>query len=343
MLDHYVHSAYGMDRVLGPHRDPITPALGDHACGVTPEQPADIAGAMAWFATERPILLAAVRHACDTGQDAKAWQLAWALTTYLSRRGPWHDLHEAWRTALHAAERLDDSAMRAGAHRELAHTHTESGRYEDARLEHKRALDLYTEVGDHAGRAETHRRLATVCEREGRLEQSLEHTRQSLTLYQKAAHRSGEASAMNGLGWFHALLGDHAQALAHCEDALAMLSGLGDRQGEADTWDSLGYIHGQRGDHDEAIACYRRALDLYRSLGDRFHEAATLVRLGETYQAGARCVWQESLDTLTDLEHWMADAVRRRLAHLSDEAETQAWLPRPTEPVATAGNAARSM
>ncbi|WP_406387626.1 BTAD domain-containing putative transcriptional regulator [Streptomyces sp. NBC_00887] len=90
VLDHYAHTAYAADRLLLPHRDPIP--LAPPAHGALPEELTTHDRAMEWFTNEHPVLTATVDHSVRTGQDARAWQTAWALTTYLARRGRWADI-----------------------------------------------------------------------------------------------------------------------------------------------------------------------------------------------------------------------------------------------------------
>jgi hypothetical protein len=90
-LDHYLHSAYEADRLLFPARDPIEVPLMPPAEGSRPEGFTGSPAAMTWFGTEHPVLLAVARLAAGTGQDARAWQLAWVVDTFLYRRGHWHD------------------------------------------------------------------------------------------------------------------------------------------------------------------------------------------------------------------------------------------------------------
>src|SRR5262249_54188683 len=99
MLDHYLHTAHTAERLLHPQRDPIPLALTPLQPGVTPEQPADHEQAMTWLTAEHPVLLDALVRAAEAGFDTQTWQLAWTLTTFLARRGHWHDLTTTWQTA----------------------------------------------------------------------------------------------------------------------------------------------------------------------------------------------------------------------------------------------------
>jgi tetratricopeptide (TPR) repeat protein len=319
MLDHYLHTAHTADRLLYPHRDPITltPARPD----VIPEPPANHRQAVAWFTAEHAVLLSTVDHAAATGFDTHTWQLAWTLYDFLDRRGHWHDRVATGRAAVAAARRLTDPPAQAGAHRHLAHAYIRLGRLDDAHAQLRHALDLPDQADDPAGQAHTHITLSIVLERQGRNSEALDHDRQALDLYRATGHRAGEARALNAVGWDHAILGDHQQALTYCQQALTLLHTLGDRDGQAGTWDSLGYAHHQLGHHDQAITCYQHALNLYRDLGDRYEQAATLVRLGNNHHTAgdldaARDAWQQALTILDQLDHPDADQVRVKLHDL---------------------------
>jgi DNA-binding SARP family transcriptional activator/tetratricopeptide (TPR) repeat protein len=325
LLDHYTHTAHAAARLLNPALDPIPLALTPPGTGTTSEHLTGHQQAMAWLTAEHPVLLATLQLAADTGHHTHAWQLAWALDTFLLRRGHWHDRAAAWQTALAAADHLRDPAAQARTHRGLARAHTMLGRYRDAHTHLKHALNLQAQAGDRVGQAHTHHHLAYLWDRQGRPDQAIHHGRQALALFRAAGHHAGQAQALNQVGWSHALQGDHAQALTHCQQALTLFQQLGDREGQAATWDSLGYAHDHLGHHTQAADCYQHALTLFRDLGDRYEEATTLTNLGDAQHAAgnphaARTTWRHALDILTDLDHPDADAVRAKLRELTRRA-----------------------
>jgi DNA-binding SARP family transcriptional activator/Tfp pilus assembly protein PilF len=320
-LDHYTHTAHAAARRMDPLRDPMAVPLTPPAAGTGPEQLADRATAQAWLTDEHLVLIAVLRLAADAGRDAHTWQLAWALDTFLWRRGHRQEHATAWRAATRAADRLGDPTAQAHAHRRLAHAYTLQGRYVDAHTAYRDALDLCDAAGDPIGRGRIHLELCLLWERQEHLDQALDQAEQALAVFTTAGHPQGQARALNAVGWYQTVLGDHVRALAACTRALALFQQVGDRNGEADTWDSIGYAHHHLADHTRAVHCYQRALDLYREVGDRYHEAAVLTHFGDTYQAAgnpeaARIAWQQALDLLTDLDRHAADAVRGKLRDL---------------------------
>jgi tetratricopeptide (TPR) repeat protein len=320
LLDHYTHTAHTADRLLDPARDPIPVPLTIPAPGTAAEQLADHQHALDWLTAEHPVLLGALRLAVAAEADTYTWQLAWALDTFLNRRGHWHDEAGAWRAAVTAAGHLTNPAA-ALAHRNLALAAIELGRYSEASTHLHRALDLDTHANDPAGQAHAHHALGLMWERQDRPDKALGHAEQAFTLYQAAGHFRGQADALNAIGWCHGLLGEHTQALTRCELALTLHQRSGNCDGQAHTWDSLGYAHHHLAQYTQAADCYSRALTLFRELGDRHMEAETLSRLGDTQRAAgelaaARATWSCALRILTDLEHPGTDAIRDKLRDL---------------------------
>lgn len=317
LLDHYLHSAHGADRLLQPSRDQLT--LEPTREGVIPERMTDSPAALAWFAAEHTVLLAMVDAATAAGLDRAAIQLARTLRTFLDRQGHWPALVAVQETALTAARRLADPAAQAVAHRAIARAHTRTGRHGEARRHLGSALDLYRGGDDLVGQGLTHLNLALLGERLGEHRTALEHARTAYDLYQAIGDRREQGHALNVVGWQSALLGDHRAALVSCRRALALLQEFDDRTGQANTWDSLGYAHHHLGDHAEAVRCYGRALGLFRDLGDRHAEALVLNHLGEIHQSAgdvdaARVAWRAAVRILDSLQHPDAEPIRTRLA-----------------------------
>ncbi|MFL6143534.1 MAG: AfsR/SARP family transcriptional regulator [Labedaea sp.] len=320
LLDHYLHSAHAADQHFNPIRDPID--LPGPATDTAPETFTDYTQALAWYDSERLVLLSLVGTAAQHGFDRHAWQLPWTLTTFLDRRSHWHNLAAIAETALAAARRLSSDTGQARAHGLLGRAHAWLGAPELAHQHFHEALRLFGETGDMANLALTHRAVAWVCETQERYAQALEHAEQALNLYRASNRRDGIARALNSVGWYHTLLGQPEQALTFCQEALALHKELNDPDGAAHTWDSIGYAHHRLGQHDQASTAYLHAIRLFATLGDRYYQAAVLVRLGDTqnttgnHPAAAAC-WQQALDILTELHHPDAVTVHTKLVELA--------------------------
>jgi len=321
LLDHYLHTAARAAHLLDPAKEPVT--LAPPRPGATPSQPAGHEQARAWFEAEHQVLLAAVALAAGSGFDSHAWQLPWAMTSFLYARGHWQEWAATQRTALAAATRLGDTAAQALSGRLLANACTSLGDLDQARGYYTSSLTLYQQLGNHLGEAKVQHGLGALAEHQGRYPDELGHAKQALRLYQAIGDKAGEAEALNAVGWCHGLLGDYQQARAFCRQALTLSAEIGHRWTEGLAWDSLGYAEHHLGNLAEAVACYQRALSLYRETGDRYYEADTLTHLGDTYHsagepAQAREAWQQALAILEDLQHPDASKVRAKLTSTND-------------------------
>jgi tetratricopeptide (TPR) repeat protein len=325
VLDHYLHTAHAAACLLNPSREPVT--LSPLQPGVTPEHLADYRQALAWFEAEHHVLISAITLAARTGYDICAWQLPWALADYLDWRGQWHESAAIKRTALAAATRLGDTAVRAETCRQLANAYAKLADYDQARGHLTECLALFEHLGDRSGEARVYQALGWVAGRQGRYAEALGYDQQALDVFQATTDRAGQATALNSVGWYHILLGDAQRARAFCQQAIALYRETGDLAGQAHAWDSLGYAEYKLGRLDHAAACYQHALSTFRDLGDRFYEADTVARLGDAREAaadlaGARDAWQQALNILHDLQHPNAAPLRAKLKQLGQARQS---------------------
>ena len=317
VLDHYLHSAAHGAFTVTSTFEPVT--LIPPRSGTIPERPVGPRSALAWFDAEHQVLLAAAGLAAESGFGTHAWQLPWAMTPFLRKRGHWQEWAAIQRTALAAATRLGDMTGQAVARRLLATAYDDLGDFEQALDHYLTSLELYRRLGDCCGEARTLAGLGVLAARQGRHRDALDYDEQSLRLYRTAGDKAGEAVTLYGIGWDHGLLGDFEQARAFCRQALVLNTKVGNRDVDAAIWDSLGYAEHHLGNITEAAACYERALGIIREFGDRWREAVTLTHLGDVRHAGsdhprAREAWQQALAILDDLDHPDAGKIRAKLA-----------------------------
>jgi DNA-binding SARP family transcriptional activator/Tfp pilus assembly protein PilF len=317
VFDHYLHTARAADRLLYPYRvqaavDPPDPAVTTAGLN-EPER------ALSWFATEHPVLLAAIDQAAETGFHAHAAQLAWTATAFLNYQGHWHDWAACLRAALEACRKLDDRDGQALANRLLNVAYQQQDQLDEAETHAREALRLYSSLGDDAGQARVHLDLGLVAERRGDFQQAFDAGRRALELYRSADDLVGEADALTAVGRYYSLLGDQEQALTCGYRSLELYEEAGASPSfQADAWHNLGYAHQQLGQHPEASRCYTRALDLWQDFGDRFEVATLLARLGDTHAAigdhdAARAAWVQAQAIFADLGRPEAEELTQRL------------------------------
>ena len=318
-LDYYLHTAHAAARLLKPERDPIE--LTEPLPGTAAGSLATIEAAWEWFTAEHRVLLACVERSAAVGLDGHAWRLAWAMKTYLFRRGHWHEQVAIERIAADAAGRAGDLAGLGGARFSLAEACVRLGRLDDAESHYRQAVTAYSASGDPSGEADTYLGLAELAEQQHRFADALRYAQQALDMFRRADDPSGVGLALNSVGWFHTQLGEHHEAVESCRQALALLQELGSREGEAGTWHSLGCAHRALDDDRQAAICFQHALDLFSELGNRYDQADTLANLGDIHHAAddpgaAHKAWQQALDILEQLNHPDADRVRAKLDEL---------------------------
>ena len=316
ILDHYLRTARAADALIDPHR--VAEALPPPPAGVVPEPIADHARAVAWFSAEHAVLLTAVVQAAAAGRQRHTVQLAWALMTFLDRRGYWHDLDVTQRLALDVADGLGDAAAGVQARRALARAYGRTGHYDEALRHLREALAMAADLGNRAGEASTHLNLAWVLELKGEYAAALGHAERALELQAVSGRQARHANALNTVGWLLVRVGEDERAVDHCREALRLFEEIGDRYGQGATWDSLGFALHRLGRLDDAATAYTRAADLLHALGYRFNEATARRQLGEVHvEAGrpaeAHAAWWAAVALFDELGHPDAEEVRSRL------------------------------
>ena len=327
MLDHYLHTAMAASQRFSPFRSPLR--LAAPQPGVLPAEMADKDQAMAWFDAEAPVLLALIEYAGANGFDTHAWQIPWTLGPFFHRRGRWRSYAATQRTAMAAAQRLDDTLALAHAHHLTGHAQLQINDYSSAEPNFRRALDLFRELGDRGNEAVVLNGLGGMLEKQERYEEALAVALDALRMLKAAGHWWTQATLENGVGWLYAHLGQYDNALSHCQRALSLHRESGHRGGAADTLDSLGYIYLHLGDLAQAEAHYLQAIDAYREIGAPFGEGNSLAGLGDVLLRGgdpdaARALYLQAAAILDALPHPLADVIRGKLNDLEQDLDGEA-------------------
>jgi DNA-binding SARP family transcriptional activator/Tfp pilus assembly protein PilF len=312
LTDFYLHTAYRGERLLDPHREPITLEPPEAGCVSVPLT--DPAEALAWFDAEHGCLLAAQQLASMQGWHARVWQLSWTLTTFHYRRGHRHDHLTAGRAGLAAAQHLGDPVIRAAAHQFVGHALARLGQHATAIDHFQQVLTLAEETGDRACQAHAHHALGWAWDQQGEPSTALIHATEATDLYQTLDTPIRLARALNATGWLYARTGRLEDARKYCDRALTLNRQHHDRQGEASTLDSLGYVAHHAGQPARALNYYHGALNIYREIGDTHSQASTLDRLAMAlaalgHLAQAEHTWRQALD-LYNSQHRIDDIER---------------------------------
>jgi DNA-binding SARP family transcriptional activator len=300
--------------------DPFfAPAAPDPAPEPAVSGPVTTGEALAWFTAERASLLGAVSLAASSGLAGHAWRLAWALSTFLLRRGLWNDQATACQAALEAVRRGGDTAGEAHCLVLLGLGYARSGRHPEAVPLLNDGLRLLAGIDGH-GRTlvMAYSSLTWIAELEERYGDMLTHAERALELSWASGDRSMEIMSLGDVGYCHAKIGNYSQAIRYCGQALARSRAAGERAWESASWDSLGYVYHKLGDHRRSVTCYERSLGLAREVADRFNEAGILDRLGDVHasagdQDAARWAWMQSLRTFDAIDHPEGDRVRAKV------------------------------
>lgn len=325
LLDHYTHTAYQADLLLNPARAPIPLPLDAPAAGALPEPLPTWKSALSWLRGERDTLLAAVRQAQRAGLHTQAWQLSWALDTFLNDQQRWDDEGAAWAVALDAAAALPDGPALAYAYSFLAVADARRQRFTPAEEHMRQALDLVRAAGDRAGEGECLFILSYLRWLAGDQEEARARAEESLELFRAVDDPMWAGKASLAVGWYLSQCGAADRARSYYIEAVALQERAGDDPNLAVTHDGAGWLCQQLGDHAGAVRHYDEGLRLARRLGNPALEAQILGHLGDLHEAlhdleAAAVRWRQAYGILADLGHPQEAELSRKLAMIAPEA-----------------------
>lgn len=323
VLDHYLQSAFAAAGRLRPRRTSVVPP--EPLPGVVPVEVTDREQAVSWFEAEAGVLLALTGFAQAQGFDEHAWLIPYAMAAFLLNAGRHQEWVAAQRTALVAAERLEDPRARAHSHYFLGYALSLTGDNASAVPNVRQSLELFRELGEHGHEAMALNGLAAMMEEGGQYQEGLETALEGLRMVKAAGSWWLQGTLENTVGLLYGRLGEYELALTHAQRAMALHRDAGHQAAVGEAIRTMAEIYRQRGDLTRSRAAYDQAIGVFREAGDRFDEARALAGLGDTLAAAgdepeAAGAWGAAAVILDGLGHPLADEIRAKLATLGDHA-----------------------
>ncbi len=244
------------------------------------------ATALDWLFTEADCLIACARQCTGQITRGRAADLLMA-TLDLAESGAKSPQYEAAaQTISEAAHAAADSRTEARARSALGHLYSFTGRFDQAVLELRRALELLGRDPLVACRAPN--RLGIISMGEGHHEDAERLMYQALDAFRADANEPGEASALSNLARLHLNTGRTQAGVELAEQALSIYRRLGAPLRLANGMYVLGIALTRTGRTNEALTLLNQALELFRKARQSLWEGMTHLRLAEALLAANR-------------------------------------------------------
>ncbi|MBB4947403.1 tetratricopeptide (TPR) repeat protein [Kitasatospora gansuensis] len=240
--------------------------------------------AILWLDTEQTNLIAGVQLADGLQLLTIARSLADALTTHLSLRRRYDDLHTTSRIELAAARALGNRAFEAEALLDCGRALKGLDRRDAAQADYQQALAINREIGNQRGMASSLSLLGVVLHEAGNV------------VAAHSAHLQAVAvvtalGSIDELAWVWGNHGLTLVSMGRCEEAtaamqrdLAACRTLGDRMGEAMNLNNLGSALRALSEFDRAAEAGQQAVQIFQALTEHYREGQALGELADTAQ-----------------------------------------------------------
>lgn len=210
------------------------------------------------------------------GDDSRAQALE-ALGLIAYSRGAFEEAESSFTSILNSlSSTLSSPAMTARLLDRLGLVLRETGRYDESRELHSRALAMWRDAGELAGVALALGNLGVVARELGQLLEARQFLSESLAAREQAGDLLGVASALGNLGALAAMQGRFDEAAALHERCLSIRRSLNDSWGIAAALNNLGAVARVQGNLALARERHAEAFALVQKLEDQLGLCETL-------------------------------------------------------------------
>lgn len=203
--------------------------------------------------------------------------LIWRAT-FLEKQGRHQEAIEQARIA--ELQAGDNEAMRAAVYSLLGKLLPHEGRFEEAVIYQKRAIDYYRTTGELERLAQSLRRMSIICWRATDYKQALYYCEQAIPWHRALGDKGGLAQLYSSLGGIYWEQGEVTQALAGIEQARELYEAVEDNVGLATVSGNLSILYAHLGQYESALAASQQAVEISQEIGDRYGLAMDLSNQG---------------------------------------------------------------
>jgi tetratricopeptide (TPR) repeat protein len=286
LFDMYLHTADTATTFAYPTSVPVL----DHLAGAGERalRLPDFSQAKSWLDSERPNLVAAMRHAAEHGPTELTWRLAAVLTPYFyggMYRSDWLEVAEL---GLQVAQKDGNRTAEAAMMHVLHRVHFAFGDYDMALDYGLRGRSLMPLAENPGTEAEICKQFGHTYWLLGRLAESLDNFTRGRDLYRRIGNRVCELVCINGMALSYLDWGRLGAVLEHTSEVLVFHREVGARLCEAAALHIRALALTELGRFHEAIDDGVKALAMYHETGFRYNEASVLSCVAGAYRDTGR-------------------------------------------------------
>jgi signal transduction histidine kinase len=170
----------------------------------------------------------------------------------------------------------------------IANLKKKTGRYADAKVYTKRAINIWRSLGDTTSLeylAGAINNLGNIYRREGNIDSALLHFQQGDSIALKIGNLRLQAEAMNGIGYIYETEHAYDKAMAMYLKSLVIEEARMNKRGMAKVANNIGNIYFLQDSLAESLRWYEQSLKLKEEIHFKEGMASTYTNIGSIYEA----------------------------------------------------------
>ncbi len=214
--------------------------------------------------------------------EAESWE---SIGLYHDYRNQFRDAIDAYNTALHLFEYLDDSSLMARNMNSIGLQYKYISSFDTALVYFYRSKEIVRLIGDNDELAQTFNLIGVVYGAWGDYKESLENFMAAMDLFQTGDNSLGMSNTYTLIGSIYCKLGEFRKAEDYLEIALSLNMDHGPTRDIIDIYTEMGLLYAASGRQQESIEMFEKSLSLARYYNNKRKVAEGFDNIGKVHQA----------------------------------------------------------
>ncbi len=219
-----------------------------------------------------------------TGKDRiEEAMISLKLGDILTLTGRWRDAYIIFKKALDISEIQNDTALCSDCRNSLGWLLQRMGQQKEALSYLGKSLSAAERLGYKNGISAAVGNIGDILYDQGKYENAMQYYERQLSISRELDDKMAMSRIMGKMGNIFYIQGRYDKAMLYYKKWLSISNAIDDKRGISSATGSIGNIHSDRGDYGKAMKCYETKLKVCQKLGDKVGICYSFGNMGIVY------------------------------------------------------------